>query len=105
LTYNGTATFGVSTDEAAVPNYRELLAALRAGFAHAVGQPVPDRNPIDGEIPEKAPAKKAPAKKAPAKKAPAKKAPAKKAPAKKAPAKQPEAGDAKVAQEQAPPAS
>ena len=74
LTYDGTATFGVSTDEAAVPDYRELLAALRAGFAHAVGQPVPDRNPIDGEIPDSAAVKKAPAKKAAAEKAPAKEA-------------------------------
>jgi diacylglycerol O-acyltransferase len=115
LTYNGIASVGVSTDDAAVSDPDILVESLRQGFANVVGHSVPATTPFGPAAAakrsgpgtakstaakkpaaRKAPAKKAPAKKAPAKKAPvtrapvtrapAKKSPAKKAPAKKAPA-------------------
>ena len=99
LTYNGTATLGISSDDAAVSNPELLLKSFREGFASVLGQPIPDRNPVDPPAGEAGPAKKAPVKRAPARKAapvkaaakttaPMKKAAAKKAPAKKAPAKE-----------------
>jgi diacylglycerol O-acyltransferase / wax synthase len=112
LTYNGTASVGVSTDDAAVDDREELIRCIRLGFRTVTGTSVAAGNPltrrrsqsassstpgVDGAnnpessaVPDdakKAPAKKASAKKAPVKKAPAKKAPAKKASAKKAPVK------------------
>ena len=114
LTYNGTASVGVSSDDAAVADPDVLLEALRQGFSDAIGEHVPATTPISGEYREtgskivqtasstakpksatakkpstrkKAPVATAAAKKAPAKKAPAKKTVAKKAPAKKTVAK------------------
>jgi diacylglycerol O-acyltransferase len=101
LTYNGTASIGVSADDAAVSDPDLLVDALRQGFAHVVGHPVPAMAPSGPSAAarrsgarattkprtRKSAARKASASKVTAKKAPAKKAPAKKAPAKKAPAK------------------
>ncbi len=101
LTYNGIASVGVSTDDAAVSDPDVLVESLRQGFANAVGHPVPATTPFGPAAAakrsgprraKKAPAKKAPTKRTAVKKAPAKKASAKrtatkKAPAKKAPAK------------------
>lgn len=101
LTYNGIASVGVSTDDAAVTDPDILVESLRQGFANVVGHSVPATTPfgpaavakrsgprVANKVPVKrAPAKKASAKKAPAKKTTATKAPVKKAPAKKAPAK------------------
>lgn len=113
LTYNGTASVGVSTDDAAVEDPDILLESLRRGFSDAIGIHVAASSPL-GPDPQAATAaakkaarrtptgkvsvtksspsrtstaKKAAAKKAALKKAPAKKAAAKKAPATKAPAK------------------
>ena len=123
LTYNGVASVGVTTDDAAVSDHDIMLEALRKGFADVIGKHVPATTPLSADIPDtstkigqtasrtntsrerassvtppakKAPAKKAPVKKAPVKKAPVKKAPVKKAPAKKAPAKKAPAKKAPV---------
>jgi hypothetical protein len=98
LTYNGTASVGVSSDDAAVADLDVLLEALRQGFSDAIGEHVPATTPISGEYrnrirsvqtasstakPKSATAKKpSTRKKAPVATAAAKKAPAKKAPAK-----------------------
>ena len=114
LTYNGTASVGVSTDDAAVDDHDILLESLRRGFADAIGEHVPATTPISSDYREtsdkirqtasgtanqqlnttkkSATRKRVPvatkaAKKAPAKKAAVKKAPAKKAPVRKAAAK------------------
>ncbi len=77
LTYNGLASIGISSDDAAIPLPKQLLMALEDGFSAVLGKSIPGDQPF-------APAKKAAAKKAPVKKAPAKKAPAEKAPVRKA---------------------
>ncbi len=108
LTYNGTASVGVSSDDAAVADPDVLLEALRQGFADAIGEHVPATTPISRESresaskivqtargtarPQTATTKKTTKKTSTRKKAPvatqaAKKTAAKKAPAKKAPAK------------------
>ncbi len=100
LTYNGTASVGVSSDDAAVADHDLLIKSFREGFAEAIGKPVSARSPLGegsdeppvrtkrkGSVRKVSSRKLAPAKKAPAKKAPAKKAASKRAPAKKAPAK------------------
>ncbi len=123
LTYNGTASVGVSTDDAAVDDHDILLESLRRGFADAIGEHVPATTPISGDYREtsgkigqtaggtakqqltttkkSATRKRVPvatkaAKKAPAKKTAAKKAAVKKAPAKKAAAKKAPARKAAV---------
>lgn len=114
LTYNGNASVGISTDDAAVKDLRVLVQSLREGFSQVLGVPVVNEDPVRRSSPafvaraDKAPApekpaaakkksaKKAPAKKKTAKKAPAKKAPAKKASVKKAPAKKKAAKKAPV---------
>lgn len=96
LTYNGNASVGISTDDAAVEDLRVLMQSLRQGFSNVLGITVHNEDPIARSgsavvaraTRPKAPAKKAPTKKAQkasAKKASAKKA-TKKAPAKKKPA-------------------
>ncbi len=113
LTYNGVASVGVSTDDAAVEDPDVLLEALRRGFADTIGEHVPASTPISGELHEPsgkiresesgsasgkvqkptaaakpaASRKRVPVATKAAKKAPAKKAPAKKVVAKKAPVK------------------
>lgn len=103
LTYNGNASVGISTDDAAVDDLRVLMQSLRQGFSNVLGISVHNEDPIARsgsavvaratrpETKTEAPAKKAStkkaAKKAPVKKAPVKKVPAKKKAAKKAPAK------------------
>ena len=46
LTYEGIASVGVSTDDAAVDDQEELVASLRYGFAEVIGVPVPAGNPL-----------------------------------------------------------
>jgi hypothetical protein len=111
LTYNGTASVGISTDDAAVSEPELMLEALRQGFADVIGKHVPATSPLSvgnsesrTTIAQTAPtgtadetqakpksvkrtaktvAKRAPAKKTVVKKAPTKKTVVKKAPAKK----------------------
>ncbi len=52
LTYNGIASVGVSTDDAAVEDPDILLEALRRGFADTIGEHVPADNPISGHYRE-----------------------------------------------------
>lgn len=108
LTYNGTASVGVSTDDAAVEDPDILLESLRRGFSDAIGIHVPASSPLGPDpqaasaaakeaaprrtptgkvsVTKSSPSRTSTAKKAAAKKAAVKKAPAKKAAAKKAPA-------------------
>ena len=46
LTYNGTASVGVSTDDAAVGDRAELIAALREGFTEVVGDAILPGDPL-----------------------------------------------------------
>lgn len=104
LTYNGIASVGVSTDDAAVEDPDVLLEALRRGFADTIGEHVPASTPISGENretsgkirqteaskakqPTAAATSSATRKKVPVATKAAKKAPARKAAAKKTPAK------------------
>ena len=52
LTYNGIASVGVSTDDAAVSDPDILLEALRQGFADAIGEHVPATTPMSGDYRE-----------------------------------------------------
>lgn len=46
LTYNGTASIGVSTDDAAVDDREELIRCLRTGFRTVTGTPVAAGTPL-----------------------------------------------------------
>ncbi len=46
LTYNGVASVGVSTDDAAVDDRDELVRSLRHGFREVIGSPVIAGNPL-----------------------------------------------------------
>jgi WS/DGAT/MGAT family acyltransferase len=46
LTYNGIASVGVSTDDAAVDDRDELVRSLRHGFREVIGSPVLAGNPL-----------------------------------------------------------
>ena len=46
LTYNGTASVGVSTDDAAVGDRGELVASLREGFAEVLGDAILPGDPL-----------------------------------------------------------
>lgn len=46
LTYNGTASIGVSTDDAAVDDRDELIRCLRTGFRTVTGKPVAAGTPL-----------------------------------------------------------
>jgi WS/DGAT/MGAT family acyltransferase len=46
LTYNGVASVGISTDDAAVDDRDELIRSLRYGFREATGTPVIAGNPL-----------------------------------------------------------
>ena len=46
LTYNGVASVGVSTDDAAVDDRDELVRSLRHGFREVIGAPVLAGNPL-----------------------------------------------------------
>ncbi len=46
LTYNGIASVGVSTDDAAVDDRDELIRSLRHGFREVIGTPVLAGNPL-----------------------------------------------------------
>ena len=46
LTYNGTASVGISTDDAAVDDREELIRCLRAGFRTVTGKPVATGTPL-----------------------------------------------------------
>jgi hypothetical protein len=46
LTYNGTASIGVSTDDAAVDDREELIRCLRTGFRVVTGTPVAAGTPL-----------------------------------------------------------
>lgn len=46
LTYNGTASVGVSSDDAAVDDREELIRCLRLGFRTVTGAPVASGNPL-----------------------------------------------------------
>ena len=52
LTYNGIASVGVSTDDAAVSDPDILLEALRQGFADAIGEHVPATTPMSSDYRE-----------------------------------------------------
>lgn len=54
LTYNGTASVGVSTDDAAVDDREELVRCLRAGFRTVTGKPVPTGTPLTVRRPKRA---------------------------------------------------
>lgn len=47
LTYNGQASIGVASDDAAIEDRAVLMECLREGFAQVVGVPVEEGNPID----------------------------------------------------------
>ncbi|CAN1557647.1 acyl_WS_DGAT, acyltransferase, WS/DGAT/MGAT [Mycobacteriaceae bacterium] len=46
LTYEGTASVGVSSDDAAVGDRAELIASLRSGFGEVIGSSVLDGDPL-----------------------------------------------------------
>ncbi|MEZ5186271.1 MAG: wax ester/triacylglycerol synthase family O-acyltransferase [Candidatus Nanopelagicales bacterium] len=46
LTYNGVASVGISTDDAAVDDRDELVRSLRYGFRQVIGSPVIAGNPL-----------------------------------------------------------
>ncbi len=46
LTYNGVASVGISTDDAAVDDRDELVRSLRHGFREVIGSPVIAGNPL-----------------------------------------------------------
>jgi len=46
LTYNGVASVGISTDDAAVDDREELVRSLRYGFREVIGAPVIAGNPL-----------------------------------------------------------
>ena len=46
LTYEGTASVGVSSDDAAVGDRAELIASLRSGFGEVIGSSVFDGDPL-----------------------------------------------------------
>ena len=46
LTYNGTASIGISTDDAAVDDREELIRCLRTGFRTVTGSPVAAGTPL-----------------------------------------------------------
>ena len=46
LTYENTASVGVSTDDAAVDDRDELVASLRAGFAEVLGTAALEGDPL-----------------------------------------------------------
>jgi WS/DGAT/MGAT family acyltransferase len=46
LTYEGTASVGVSSDDAAVGDRAELIASLRSGFSEVIGSSVLDGDPL-----------------------------------------------------------
>ena len=46
LTYEGTASVGVSTDDAAVDDREELIDSLRAGFREVIGTAVLAGDPL-----------------------------------------------------------
>lgn len=48
LTYNGTVTVGVSTDDAAIPDHGELMDSLRVGFETVLGEDIPADDPLTG---------------------------------------------------------
>ncbi len=96
LTYNGTASVGVSADDAAVIDNDLLMRCLREGFADVAQAPVSAISPVGGSMDPDAPAPvvvKPRARKTVSKKAaPRKAAPRKAAPRKAAPRKSPSAG-------------
>lgn len=98
LTYNGTASIGVSADDAAVSDPDLLVEALRQGFAHVVGYPVPAMAPSGPVAAATRSGARATAKprtrKSAARKASASKVTPKKAPAKKASTRKPAANQA-----------
>jgi WS/DGAT/MGAT family acyltransferase len=49
LTYSGTASVGVSSDDAAVGDRAELLASLRVGFAEVISEDALIGDPISGQ--------------------------------------------------------
>jgi topoisomerase IA-like protein len=79
MSYAGTVGFGFTTARCAVPDARELTAALLEAFDELVAGPV--KRPRTKAAAKKVAVKTVAAKKPPAKKPPAKKAAAKKAPA------------------------
>ena len=46
LTYEGTASVGVSTDDAAVDDREELIDSLRSGFREVIGTAVLAGDPL-----------------------------------------------------------
>lgn len=54
LTYNGVASVGVSTDDAAVDDREELIRCLRQGFRVVTGKPVMSGTPLTKRRPAKA---------------------------------------------------